>query len=116
MAASPGLVDTIHNEAAAILSSVGAKHIPNSYIVVFNKHVTLDVAFAHHTWVRDLHASSQAKAELRKRSQFPFQDMVFDGLKHTYNVAGGLMGYSGHFDDEVIEELRRHPDVSIPEL
>jgi hypothetical protein len=22
------------------------------------------------------------------------------------------LGYSGHFDDSVIEQLRRHPDVS----
>lgn len=37
---------------------------------------------------------------------------LFEGLRHTYNIAGGLRGYSGHFDREVIEQVRRHPDVA----
>jgi len=32
-------------------------------------------------------------------------------LKHTYNIASEFLGYSGHFDEAVIEQLRRHPDV-----
>lgn len=111
--ASPVLnVGTIHNGAAPILSSTNAKHIPNSYIIKFKDHVRHDAAAAHHSWVQDLHLSSQsARLELRKRSQFPFVDEVFEGLRHTYNIAGSFLGYSGHFDDSVIEQLRRHPDV-----
>lgn len=41
-------------------------------------------------------------------------DEIFHGLKHTYNIAGSLLGYAGHFDDETIEQIRRHPDVSSP--
>jgi len=51
----------------------------------------------------------------RKRSLFPSAEDVFEGLKHTYNVAGNLMGYSGHFDEDVISEVRRHPDVAFVE-
>ncbi|KAK5018720.1 proteinase B [Cryomyces antarcticus] len=111
--ASPMLnVGTIHNEAAPILSSVNAKDIPDSYIVVFKKHVTNNVAAAHHDWVQDLHFSTQeTKTELKKRSQIPLMDNIFEGLKHTYNIGGSLMGYSGHFDEDVIEQVRRHPDV-----
>lgn len=112
--ASPVLnVGTIHNGAAPLLTSTTAKLIPNSYIIKFKDHVRHDAAAAHHSWVQDLHLSSQSgKLELRKRSQFPFVDEVFEGLKHTYNIAGSFLGYSGHFDDSVIEQLRRHPDVS----
>lgn len=112
--ASPVLnVGTIHNGAAPILSSSNAVHIPNSYIIKFKDHVRHEAAAAHHAWVQDLHLSSQtSKLELRKRSQIPFVDDVFEGLKHTYNIAGSFLGYSGHFDESVIEQLRRHPDVS----
>ena len=38
-AASPLMVDTIHNEAAPVLSSVQSKVVPDSYIVVFKQQV-----------------------------------------------------------------------------
>ncbi|KZF23044.1 serine-type endopeptidase-like protein [Xylona heveae TC161] len=112
--ASPVLnVGTIHNEAAPILSSSQANEVPDSYIVVFKKHVSHTSAAAHHDWVQDIHLSSEdARTELRKRSQTPFTSSVFEGLKHTYNIGNGaLLGYSGHFDENVIEQVRKHPDV-----
>lgn len=112
-AASPVVVDSIHNGAAPVLSSSNAKQVPDSYIVVFKKHVTAESAAAHHSWVQDIHLDYEnQRMELRKRSQFPFTDDAFEGLKHTYNIAGSLLGYSGHFDESVIEQIRRHPDVS----
>jgi cerevisin len=117
VSASPVQVETIHNDAAPILLSSNAKELPNSYIVVFKKHVTDDAAAAHHSWVQDLHLERQnTRTELRKRDQFPFSDTIFEGFKHTYNIAGAFLGYSGHFDDETIEQVRRHPDVSISTL
>ncbi|KAI9861095.1 MAG: serine protease [Trichoglossum hirsutum] len=107
------LVDTIHNGAAPILSASSySKEIPDSYIVVFKKHVTTNTALEHHGWVQDIHFNTEsAKSELRKRSQSSLKTDLFEGLKHTYNIAGGFLGYSGHFDEEVIEQVRRHPDV-----
>jgi hypothetical protein len=100
---------------APLIQSVNAKHIPNSYIVKFKDHVKHHHAAAHHAWVNDLHVQTESrKLELRKRSQIPSVDDVFEGLKHTYNIAGSFLGYSGHFDDAVLEQLRRHPDVSCP--
>ncbi|CAI6309211.1 unnamed protein product [Periconia digitata] len=112
-AASPVLqVGTIHNDAAPVLSSVHAEEVPNSYMIVFKKHVKDTHAKEHHAWVQSVHSkSNDERMELRKRSQFPLTTEVFDGLKHTYNMAGRLMGYSGHFDDETLEQIRRHPDV-----
>ncbi|KAL2220139.1 serine protease [Thermoascus aurantiacus ATCC 26904] len=115
-AASPVVVDSIHNGAAPVLSSSNAKEIPDSYIVVFKKHVTPESAAAHQSWVQDIHLEFEnQRTELRKRSQFPFRDDAFGGLKHTYNIAGSLLGYSGHFDESVIEQIRRHPDVDFVE-
>jgi cerevisin len=110
-AASPVLIDTIHGESAPLISSTNAKEIPNSYIVVFKDHVTHTSASSHHDWVKSLHVEAQQKLELRKRSEFPYLDTVFEGLKHTYHIPGSFLGYSGHFDDDVIEQVRRHPDV-----
>ncbi|KAH0562403.1 hypothetical protein GP486_002904 [Trichoglossum hirsutum] len=109
-------VDTIHNEAAPIISSSHSKEVPDSYIIVFKKHVTAHSALDHHAWVQDLHFDTESsKSELRKRSQSPLKIDLFGGLKHTYNIAGGFMGYSGHFSEEVIEQVRRHPDVQFIE-
>jgi hypothetical protein len=113
-AASPMMqTGTIHKDAAPILSSTQAKEVPNSYMVVFKKHVKESHAKEHHDWVQSIHTKSESeRMELRKRSQFPITTEVFDGLKHTYNIIGGMVGYSGHFDEETIEAIRRHPDVS----
>jgi cerevisin len=106
--------DTIHGDAAPILSSANAEHIPNSYIVKFKKHVSDDSASAHQTWIQEIHATRETeRADLKKRGQLPLVDDVFRGLKHTYKIGRDFVGYSGHFDDELIEQVRRHPDVSL---
>lgn len=114
-AGSPVLIDTIHHDAAPIISSTNAKEIPDSYMVVFKKHVSEKAALQHHAWVDDVHlATTLQKQELRKRGLSLDDVITFTGLKHTYNIAGTVMGYAGHFDPEVIEQVRRHPDVSSP--
>ncbi|MCJ1270229.1 serine protease [Lobaria immixta] len=107
-------VDTIHNEAAPVLSSTLSQEIPDSYIVVFKKDVSHATISEHHDWVRTQHVEvEKAKRDLHKRSQMPLS--AFSGLKDTFNVAGSLLGYSGHFDEDVIERVRRHPDVAFIE-
>lgn len=109
--ASPVFVESIHNEAAPVLSSSTSLEIPDSYIVVFKKDVSHASACAHHDWVHGQHLEvEKTKRDLAKRSQLSLS--TFSGLKHTYNIAGSLLGYSGHFDEDVIERVRRHPDVS----
>jgi cerevisin len=111
-AASPTFqVETIHRDAAPVLSSTSAKEVPNSYMVVFKTHVK--DASKHHDWVQSVHSkNNEERMELRKRSsQFPVTTEVFEGLKHTYEMTG-MKGYSGHFDEATIEAIRRHPDVS----
>jgi len=102
--------ETIHGEAAPILSSSNAEVVPNSYIIKFKKHVSDNSAEAHQTWIQEIHTFRETeRADLKKRGQMV--DDVFRGLKHTYKIGQDFLGYSGHFDDEVIEQVRRHPDV-----
>lgn len=109
---SPVAVGSIHNDAAPILSSMTSQDIPGSYIVVFKKHVDQSSASAHQSWVQDIHTAHNGRMELKKRSLFDFDYEAFVGLKHTFDIAGSLMGYAGHFPEDVIEQVRRHPDVS----
>jgi cerevisin len=113
-AAAPSFsYETVHDGAAPILSSSSADEIPNSYIVKFKKHVTDASASHHHSWIQKIHgAREDERVELRKRGQTPLLEDVFSGLKHTYKIGSDFLGYSGHFDESVIEEVRRHPDVS----
>lgn len=105
--------DTIHGEAAPILSSSNAEVVPNSYIVKFKKHVKDDSAAEHQTWIQEIHTSRETqRVDLKKRGQMPLVDDVFRGLKHTYKIGEDFLGYSGHFEEEIIEQVRRHPDVS----
>ncbi|KAI0509184.1 peptidase S8/S53 domain-containing protein [Xylaria bambusicola] len=107
--------ETIHHGAAPILSSTSAEEIPNSYIIKFKDHVTAASASEHHSWVQKIHGEREnERMELRKRGQIPLIDDVVDvftGLKHTLKIGTGFLGYAGHFDDAVIEEVRKHPDV-----
>lgn len=119
--ASP-IFDTtvVDKQSAPLLSSTtSAEHaIPNNYIVVFKQHVDGSAATEHHSWVANIHSAKVA--ELRKRSQIPILQSggvvddveALTGLKHTYNISDGLTGYSGAFDETVIDEIRKHPDVS----
>jgi cerevisin len=110
-AGSPLFIDTIHSEAAPIVSSVNSEHVPDSYIVVFKDHVSKAGAEAHHAWVQDIHETGHnERLELRKRGLI--DDIVaYAGLGHVYHMPGKLLGYSGHFDPATIEQVRASPDV-----
>ncbi|ORY55301.1 subtilisin-like serine protease [Pseudomassariella vexata] len=116
-AAAPSFsYETVHDGVAPILSASNAEDIPNSYIIKFKKHVTDSSAADHHSWVQKIHGDREVeRLELRKRSQIPMADDIFNGLKHTYKIGGDFLGYAGHFDDSVIEEVRRHPDIEFIE-
>jgi len=111
LAAATPVFRTGANDIAPLVAAQNAQVIPDSYIVVFKKHVSHGQAAEHHSWVKDVHNSCQQRKR-SKRSQMPFVDTIFNGMKHTYNIGSEFLGYSGHFDQDVIEQIRRHPDVS----
>lgn len=104
-AAGPLRPGSVNFEDAPMVSSIDAKTIPDNYIVVLKKHVK--ESKPHLSWLQSTH--SQARLELRKRSTGPFEDFL--GLKHTFSI-GEVTGYSGHFDEDTIEKVRKHEDVS----
>lgn len=112
--ASPSVsVETVHDGAAPLLESTGADTIPGHYIIKFKKDVSGSSISDHHTWVQQIHGEGeQRRLELRKRGLDVSND-VFSGIKHTYSIGDGFLGYSGQFDEDVIEQVRRHPDVSL---
>jgi cerevisin len=113
----------IDKDAAPLLSSMSSveHQIPNNYIVVFKKDVDSSKASNHHSWISNLHKSTVS--ELRKRSldssttssSWLDEIEVVAGLKHTYDIAGVMKGYSGAFDETVLNEIRKHPDVAYVE-
>ena len=40
---------------------------------------------------------------------------MFGGLKHVYDEVAGFSGYSGHFSEDVVSQLRKSPDVDFIE-
>jgi cerevisin len=118
VSAAPSIsIGTIHRDAAPILDSSNADVIPNAYIIKFKKHVGEAAASDHHSWVQQIHSDrTEARLELRKRGLDTLTDDVLRGLKHTYKISESFLGYSGHFDEETIEMVRRHPDVRPTQL
>jgi cerevisin len=113
-AAAPSFsIGTIHDNAAPILSSTNAEVVADHYIIKFKDHVTSSGADAHHSWVQSIHDSTQEqqRLDLRKRSQDSFESDSFNGIRHTYRIGEHFMGYSGHFHEDVIEQVRSHPDI-----
>ncbi|KAI8632851.1 peptidase S8/S53 domain-containing protein [Xylariaceae sp. FL1651] len=112
-AAAPSFsYETIHDGAAPIISSSTAEEVPNSYIIKFKDHVSESSASDHHSWVQKIHGDREGElTELKKRSQIPIVTDTFSGLKHTLKIGQSFLGYTGHFDEAVIEEVRKHPDV-----
>lgn len=106
-------IETIHGDAAPLLSSVDADVIPDSYIVKFKDHVDEDAVSGHHGWIQSLHnEGEQERLELRKRGDPSMFAEVFAGMKHTFSIGDAFKGYAGHFHESVIDQLRNHPDVS----
>ncbi|OAA63900.1 sublitisin-like protease [Cordyceps fumosorosea ARSEF 2679] len=110
--ASSFKIGTIHHDSAPILDATNANTIPGAYIIKFKDHVDEPKAKSHHAWVSDIHSDGeQQRLELRKRGLFDSVEDAFAGMKHSFDLGSGFRGYSGHFDDAVIEQIRNHPDV-----
>ncbi|KAK9447242.1 peptidase S8/S53 domain-containing protein [Limtongia smithiae] len=99
----------IYDEAPLLTTSTAAEHIvPDSYIIVFKKHVDEASAATHHSWVRSVHDVAMKKRGVEN----PFLAAGLEhGLKHVYSLTDAFKGYSGRFEASTIEQIRRHPDV-----
>ncbi|KAI0143441.1 peptidase S8/S53 domain-containing protein [Xylariaceae sp. FL1272] len=76
----------------------GRKVIPNKYIVTLKSGISTADFEKHVSWARDIHANS-----LNRRN--------FAGVEKTYNIHN-FNAYSVEMDDELVEQLKAHPEVA----
>ncbi|KXS10972.1 hypothetical protein M427DRAFT_115414 [Gonapodya prolifera JEL478] len=94
---------------APLLSSTNAAVIPDRYVVVLKKDLHPDTVRSHGLWVAESchHYSKHAKRDS--------VGAFFTGVKRFFSVGDSFQGYAGHFDDNVLEQIRSHPDVAYVE-
>jgi cerevisin len=92
---------------APLVSSESAQVIPDSYIIVFKKHIDEVKVKYHHTCVHDY--VSEEKRSLSKRGLLG--DFI-SGIKHTFDF-DNFQGYSGRFSQEILDKIRRSDEVNI---
>ncbi|KAF9192465.1 serine protease [Haplosporangium sp. Z 767] len=90
---------TQSNRLAPVISSIDADVVPDSYVVVFKDGVR---ANEHASWVHDLH-----KRDLNANGIW---DNIVSGVKHVYDM-GQFQGIAGRFRADVLEEIRKNPNV-----
>ncbi|KAI7820828.1 hypothetical protein BC939DRAFT_218281 [Gamsiella multidivaricata] len=90
---------------APVISSVEAEVVPDSYFVVFKDGVR---AYDQAAWVSDLHHQ-----DLMMNGAWDdgFDESMINGVNHLYDM-GSFQGLAGRFRPEVLDEIRRNPDVS----
>jgi cerevisin len=87
----------------------GESHlIPDSYIVVYKRHVQ-----PHH---HDAHKRRVARIQASDAQLFDgVSSAGVMGIVHDYGVEGALRGYSGRFTERVIDSIRAQPEVAYVE-
>ncbi|KAG0359647.1 serine protease [Gamsiella multidivaricata] len=93
---------------APVISSVEAEVVPDSYFVVFKDGVR---AYDQAAWVSDLHHQ-----DLMMNGAWDdgFDESMINGVNHLYDM-GSFQGLAGRFRPEVLDEIRRNPDVDYVE-
>jgi hypothetical protein len=88
------------NEAPVLASST-SQTIDEHYIVVLKPGLAAHHKQQHHQWVQLLQTEKNAGKK---------------GFKHAFDVGnvGIVHGYSGHFDNAMLAEIRKHEHVCIP--
>ncbi|KAF9172909.1 serine protease [Mortierella sp. AD011] len=84
---------------APIFSPLDADIVPDSYFVVFKSGVR---ASENSAWIHDLHK--------RDISINGIWDDFASGVKHVYDM-GSFQGVAGRFRSDVLDEIRKNPDV-----
>mgnify|MGYP003365525251 FL=1 len=95
--------------------------IASGFIVLLKDNVSKESFDFQRLWVQDAQIQSLSKLDSSAQADFSsavaaagFKDLK-GGIKHIYNN-DFLKGYSGYFTPEVVDMLRRHPDVASVEV
>jgi cerevisin len=97
-----------NNNIAPLYISPDAEAIANSYIVVLKDNLKSHEIKEHATWISSLTAKSNEKFRM---SDWLNPHTAAAGIEHVYDTPN-LKGYSGKFDDQVLEAIRQSDDVS----
>ena len=89
--------------------------IPNSYLVKLKDDTTESIATQHLEWLQQLHTTrSTKKKEIRRQSgrqAILNNEQDFNGLTYSYDLGDSFRGYAVYTSADVIDQIRRHPDV-----
>ncbi|KAF9429307.1 serine protease [Entomortierella beljakovae] len=97
VSALPSFLQT--ERLAPIVSPLDADIVPDSYFVVFKSGVR---ANEHSAWISGLH-----EGDIKTNGVW---DNFASGVKHVYDM-GSFQGVGGRFRPDVLEEIRKNPDV-----
>ncbi|KAF9084671.1 serine protease [Mortierella sp. GBA35] len=103
---SPSFIQS--ERLAPVISSVEADIIPDSYFVVFKDGVRVH---EHSAWVRELHHEDVAANGALWGDNGEDGEGLGSGVRHVYDM-GSFQGLAGRFRPEVLNEIRRNPDVA----
>lgn len=97
-----------NNNIAPLYISPEAEMIANSYIVILKDDLKSHEIKEHATWISSL---AQKSNDNFKMSDWLNPHASMAGIEHVYDTPN-LKGYSGKFDDQVLEAIRQSDDVS----
>lgn len=97
-------------QVALSLSAFAGTH---SLIIVIFKEGTTRVAMSLHLeWLNSIHLEHESlKIDLRNPNPAHSCHGHFGGVKHTFDIGGIFLSYSGQFRARVVEQVARSPDV-----
>lgn len=97
-------------------STVFAWAVPNSYLVKLKPSMPEITARQHHGWVQKIHSGHISTiTELQERGESQadlFERNKLQGITTKWDFGDDHRGYGIHTTDLVIDEIRKHPDVS----
>jgi len=78
----------------------------DAFIVVFKESTTRATIVFHLEWLKYIHFKKETLGiSLRDRAP------IRGGVKHTFDIGGTFLGYSGQFDGHIIEQVAQTPEV-----
>ncbi|KAI8981619.1 serine protease 1 [Mycotypha africana] len=99
------------NEMAPLYISPETEVISNSYIVILKNNLQTHQIQEHAAWISTLTQKSNGRYRL---SDYLDPHTATAGIQHVYDTPK-LKGYSGRFDDHVLDAIRQSDDVAFVE-
>ncbi|CAO3606912.1 unnamed protein product [Mucor hiemalis] len=100
-----------NDNLAPLYISPEAERIANSYIVVLKDHLSGSDIQEHASWIKSVSSKSNSN---RSITDYLNPHITKAGIEHVYDTPN-LKGYSGKFDDDVLEAIRQSDDVAFVE-